>query len=303
MREMNDARRQHYGVFYGLEAPPAGSIALVWGNCQAESIRVLLSSVDGLPFTPVRIPPVHEIARADLHHVRALLGRTTLLASQPVRVGFRGLPLGTAELAAALPRGARVVRWPVIRHPALHPWSVIVRHPRDPAAVPPPVPYHDLRPLSEAAGRRRGPPATPAALRQIGDRGLGELARREARDTDVGVADVIGSFGATAAHTLNHPGNGPLRILAERVLAAAGTDTPVGDPGRELLGGVRAPLRRDVLDALGLPDPPRRHWQADGHEISEDRVRIEQLRWYATHPDWVAAGVERHAETLELLNL
>lgn len=108
-------------MFYGLEAPPAGSLALVWGNCQAESVRVLLSTAEGLPCTPVRIPPVHEVTVDDLPHLRALLGRTTLLASQPVRGGFRGLPLGTDELATALPRGARVVRWPVIRHPALHP--------------------------------------------------------------------------------------------------------------------------------------------------------------------------------------
>jgi hypothetical protein len=298
-----DARRRHYGVFYGLEPRPTGPLALVWGNCQAESLRVLLSTTDGLPFTPVRIPPVHEITADDLPRLRAALGSTSLLATQPVRDGYRGLPLGTAELAAALPAGARVVRWPVIRHPALHPWSAIVRHPDDPAAVPPPVPYHDMRALAAAAGRDPGPAPSPAALREVGDRGVAELARREARDTDVGVADVISTFGTAAAHTLNHPGNGPLRVLADRVLAATGVAARVHDPGRELLGGIRAPLRPDVLGALGLPGPARPHWDLGGEQISEERVRAEQQHWYTEHPQWVTAGVRRHAATLELLGL
>lgn len=299
---VTDARRRHYGAFYGLDEP-AGPLALAWGNCQAESLRVLLATVPGLPFTPVRVPPVHEITDDDLPHLGRLLARTGLLAAQPVRDGYRGLPLGTAELAAALPPGARTVRWPVIRHPALHPWSAIVRHPDDPAAVPPPVPYHDLRALAAAAGRAPGRPPGPAALREVGDRAVAELARRERRDADVGVSDVVASVGAAAAHTLNHPGNPVLRVLADRVLAAAGTPAAVRDPGRELLGGIRAPLRRDVLDALDLPDEPRAHWRVGDRRIGEDRVRAEQLRWYARHPGWVAAGLERHAPTLELLGL
>ncbi len=300
---MTEARRRHYGVFYGLDAPPTGPLCLVWGNCQAESLRVLLSTAEGLPFTPVRIPPVHEITADDLSHLRTLLGRTVLLASQPVRDGYRDLPLGTAEIATELPRDARTVRWPVIRHPALHPWSAIVRHPDDPSAVPPPVPYHDLRALTAAAGREPGPSPSAAALREVGERGIAELARREARDTDVGVADVLASFGAAAAHTLNHPGNGPLQVLAERVLDAAGVAARTHDPGRELLGGLRAPLRRDVLDALGLPEPPRPDWDVGGEAISEDRVQADQVRWYASHPQWVAAGLDRHAATIALLGL
>ncbi|MEQ3553414.1 WcbI family polysaccharide biosynthesis putative acetyltransferase [Pseudonocardia nematodicida] len=305
---MIDPRRRHYGVLYGLEAPPPGPLALVWGNCQAESVRVLLSGVPDLPVTPVRLPPVHELTADDLPRLRPLLARTRLLVSQPVRDGYRDLPLGTAEVAAALPGGAAVVRFPVIRHPALHPWSVIVRHPSDPAAVPPGVPYHDLRALAAAAGRPPGPPPSPGALREVGDRGIAELARREARDTDAGVSDAIASFGAAAAHTLNHPGNGVLRLLTGRVLDVAGMSGPVPDPGRELLGGIRAPLRRDVLDALGLDAPgpdcvPREDWCDGDRVIGEDEVRARQLAWYATHPGWVTAGLDRHGDTLEILRL
>ncbi|ALE77270.1 hypothetical protein WY02_00835 [Pseudonocardia sp. AL041005-10] len=300
---VTDPRRRHYGVLYGLEAPPPGPLALVWGNCQAESVRVLLAGVDGLPVTPVRIPPVHELTADDLPHLRRLLSRTRLLASQPVREDYRDLPLGTAQVAAGLVPGAVVVRWPVIRHPALHPWSAIVRHAADPAAVPPGVPYHDLRALAAAAGREPGPPPTAEALREVGRRGIAELARREARDTDAGVSDAIAGFGAAAAHTLNHPGNGVLMLLAGRILDAAGMPGVVGDPGRTLLGGIRSPLRADVVDALGLDTPSRPHWCVSDRAIGEDEVAAAQRAWYATHPGWVNAGLARHADTLELLGL
>ncbi|MEJ8281679.1 WcbI family polysaccharide biosynthesis putative acetyltransferase [Pseudonocardia spirodelae] len=300
---MTDPRRRHYGVLHGCAPVPAGPLALVWGNCQAEAVRVLLATVPDLPVTPVRIPPVHELTAADLDLLAPLLARTRLLAAQPVRDGYRGLPLGTAEVAAALPAAATVVRWPVVRHPALHPWSAIVRHPSDPAAVPPPVPYHDLRALAAAAGRPAGAPPSAGALAEVGARGVAELARREARDTDVGVADVITSFGTAAAHTLNHPGNPVLHCLAARILDTAGLPATVGDPGRDLLGGIRSPLRRDVLDALGLPGPARGHWLDGDRPVGEDEVLAAQRGWYAAHPAWVRAGVARHADTLEILGL
>lgn len=300
---MGEGRRRHYGVFYGLTAPPSRPLALVHGNCQAESLRVLLGGSPTLPYAAVRIPPVHELTGSDVPHLRRLLGRTGLLASQPVRDGYRALPIGTGELAAALPRGARVVRWPVIRHPALHPWSVIVRHPDDPAAAPPPVPYHDLRALAAAAGRPPGPGPTDAGLREVGDRGVAELARRERRDTDVGVSDLVLPLGARAAHTLNHPGNDVLIALARRIQDAVGAPADAADPGRVLLGGVRAPLTADVIRARGLDASPRPGWERDGTAISEARVRAEQIGWYATHPGWVEAGLRRHAETFPLLGL
>lgn len=301
---MDQGRRRHYGILYGLDEPPPGPLALVWGNCQAESVRVLLATSPSSGHTPVRVPPVHEIGRADLPHLARLLARTGLLAAQPVRDGYRGLPLGTAELAAGLPAGARVVRWPVVRYPALHPWSVIVRHPDDPALVPEPVPYHDLRALAAAAGRP--PPAagpSGAALREVGDRGVAELARRERRDTDVGIADLLAGFGAAAAHTLNHPGNGPLRALTHRIQQAAGEPPDATDPGRELLGGIRAPLTAGVVAALGLDAAPRPDWQLGDRVITEREVHDVASRWYARHPAWVTAGLRRHGTTLELLGL
>lgn len=225
-----------------------------------------------------------------------------MLVTQPVRDGYRELPLGTAELAARLPRGARVVRVPVIRYTGLHPFAAIVRHPDDMARVPPVVPYHDLRTLAAAAGR---PPAGPPAaevVREIARGSVAELARRE-RATDVGVSDVLAGLGAAAAHTLNHPGNPVLIALARRVQDALGLPVDAADPGRVLLGGIRAPLAAGVVDALGLDADPRPHWTVDGAPVPDATVRAAQLAWYAAHPRWVGAGLERHAERLELLGL
>jgi hypothetical protein len=291
---MTDGRRAHYGGFYG--PPPDGAVGLVHGNCQAEALRVLL----GPGF--VRIPPVHELTAADLPHLHRLLTRCTMLVSQPVRDGYRDLPLGTAELTARLPGGARVVRVPVVRYTGLHPYAAIVRHPDDMALVPPVVAYHDLRTLAAAAGRPPAGPPGADVVREIARSSVAELARRE-RATDVGVSDLLLGLGAAAAHTLNHPGNPVLIALARRVQEALGLPVDAAEPGRDLLGGVRAPLSAEVVAALGLDDAPRPDWSVDGTRVDDATVRGAQLAWYATHPQWVAAGLDRHRERMELLGL
>lgn len=295
VRGVTDAgRRAHYGGFYG--PPPTGPVGLVHGNCQAEALRVLL----GPGF--VRIPPVHELTAADLPHLHGLLARCSTLVSQPVRDGYRALPLGTAELAARLPGSARVVRVPVIRYTGLHPYAAIVRHPDDMARVPPVVPYHDLRTLAAAAGRPPAGPPSAEVVRRIARLSVAELARRE-RDTDLGVSDLLRGMGAAAAHTLNHPGNPVLIALARRVQEALGLPVDAGDPGRALLGGIRAPLSAEVVDALGLDAAPRPQWTVDGAPVDDDTVRTAQLAWYATHPQWVTAGLTRHGPRMDLLGL
>jgi Polysaccharide biosynthesis enzyme WcbI len=300
MPVMDPARREHYADFY--DGPPGDApLALVHGNCQAGSLRVLLAGSPTFPYHAVRMPPVHELTADDLPALHALLPRTALLASQPVRDGYRDLPLGTSQLAAALPRGAQVVRWPVIRYAGLHPYTVIVRHPTDRSAVPPVVPYHDLRTLAVAAGVPRTGLPGPDELRAAAAMSVEELARRERIGTDIGVSDVLGGLGVEAAHTLNHPGNPVLITLARRVQQAAGVPADAADPGRVLLGGVRAPLEAPVLAALGLAAEPRPHWLVDGHPLDPRDVHAAQLDWYATHAPWVAAGLRRHADRMALL--
>jgi hypothetical protein len=191
---MDPARRRHYTDFY--DGPPGtGPVTVVLGNCQAESLRVLLATSADRSAPAVRIPPVHELTVDDLPPLRRLLTRIRVLLSQPIRDGYRGLPVGTRQVAAALPQGARVLRWPVIRHNGPHPYSAIVRHPSDAAAVPPVVAYHDLRTLAVAAGGTGVPHHGPAEIREVARRSLAELARRESRDCDVGISDVLVGVG------------------------------------------------------------------------------------------------------------
>jgi hypothetical protein len=289
------SRRQHYCDLYDGPVRDGRPLAVVHGNCQAEALRVLLAGSPSLPWQPVRVPPVHELTADDLPPYDALLGASTLLLSQPVRAGYRDLPLGTADVAARLAPGAQVVRWPVVRDAGLHPWQAIVR--TADGAQPPVVPYHDLRTLT---GRDPSSPDLVAAALHS----RAELARREARDADVAVSDLLPGLGGRAVHTLNHPGNALLLGLAHRVQSSLGTPADAADPGRVLLGGVRAPLETSVLQALGLDlTAARDHWLVDGAPVPAATVVEAQRAWYATRPDAVAAGRERYADRLELLGL
>lgn len=287
------SRRQHYADLYDGPVRDGRPLAVVHGNCQAGALQVLLSGAPGFGWQVVRVPPVHELTADDLPAYDRLLAASTLLLAQPVRDGYRALPLGTAQVAGRLAPGARVVRWPVVRWQGLHPWQAIVR--AADGAEPPIVPYHDLRTLTGRCGGGADLVAAEAASRA-------ELARREARDCDVAVSDLL--TGADAVHTLNHPGNRLLLALAHRVQARLGAPVDAVDPGRVLLGGVRAPIEPQALTALGLdPGAARAHWLVDGEPVAAAVVTRAQAAWYATRPDVVAEGLRRHAARLALLAL
>ncbi|EWC62326.1 hypothetical protein UO65_2313 [Actinokineospora spheciospongiae] len=298
---MDNGRRAHYGDFYG--ATTGGEpVAVVLGNCQAESLRVLLAGSSTFPVRTVRVPPVHELTADDLPALDALLGRTVLFATQPVRDDYRDLPLGTRQVLTRLPPNAAVVRWPVIRHYGLHPFAATVRHPDDRSLVPPVVPYHDLRTLTEAAGVPWEPDLSPASVRAVAAASVADLAERERRaGVDVTVSDLLRDAGASAANTLNHPGNPVLIGLARRVQRAFGAPADAADPGRVLLDSVHAPLTEAVVTGLGLDVEPREHWIVGGTPVDDAEVRTAQRRWYADHPRWVESGMARHADRLALL--
>lgn len=304
-------RTWHYRDFYRPAGTPAAEDLPLWlvvGNCQAEALRQVLDAVPNRPYRTARIPPVHELTAADLPHLRRLLSETAVLVSQPIRDDYRDLPIGTAQLGAALPPGATTVRWPVIRFSGLYPFQVIVRHPADRSVTPPVVPYHDLRTLVAA---RDGldvddlwdVEVPPAAIRAVAQASVAELARRERRDTDVGVSDVLARHGADAAHTINHPGNPVLRDLAARILAVRDVDAVVPDPPQVLLSSVYAPLETRVLSALGIEAPARGQWTVQGQPVSPQQVHITQLLWYRENPDYITLAEQRHHVVLDLLGL
>lgn len=294
-----DPRRLHYGEFYQLRTPVRRDNAptvVVVGNCQAESLRILLDSTGAV--NSFRIPAIHEWTAEDVTLIEHVLRRAEVLVMQPVRDDYRGLPCGTSQLASLLPAQSRVVRFPVLRFDALMPYQAIIRSPNNPSLNPPVVPYHDLRTLAIAAGRDAPEvPVEPAAFRELAALSVSELRLREQDQDTVVVSDFLENW--PVWHTINHPDNGTLIFLARRVLAAIGITGEVGDPGRELLGGLDAPVDPDAARALGATVTGRDSWRP---APSED-IEQAQLAFYREHPEIVSAGLKRHGKRLEMLGL
>ena len=262
-------------------------------------MRIMLG---GGALDTVRLPPVHELTAADLPLLRRWLRAASILVSQPVRAGYRGLAIGTAEVIAAAGPGTRVAIVPVVRFAGLYPEQVIVRPPHDPAAVPPVVPYHSLATLARAAGRRL-PALTPAAVHAVAAASRAELARRERAHGAIAVSDLLRAPSFAQMRTINHPGNPIWQALAARIGDRLGLELAGADPGRPLLDAIHAPRRAAVLEAFGLPGEPDGDWRVAGRRIPDAEVTAAHLGWYARHPETVAAGLERHRATSALLGL
>lgn len=343
----DEGRRRHYAHFYGLEPLPQASdgaaegaadgpgVLIVLGNCQAEALRQLISSRPDAALPPsVRIPPVFELTAEDLPHLQRLLAHTAVLVAQPVAADYRGLPLGTDQLARLLPPHARQVRIPVLYDSSLFPWQVTVRHPQRPEEDPPLVPYHDLRTLAQAAAELgiegvRGPiveggeglgagasggsedlpdgaprlPLTAQTIRSLAADSVQRLRSRESAHGTLTVADELAAMTESGFHTINHPANTVLSLLAGKVRAALGADPAVALPDRTLLRDVLAPVEQQILDALGLQGPAREHWVVGGRDVPDTEVRQAHLGWYRDNPEAVRAGVQRHAELMRQLGL
>ncbi|MFE0750887.1 WcbI family polysaccharide biosynthesis putative acetyltransferase [Gordonia sp. NPDC058843] len=304
-----DGRTRHYGEFYGVSEPPVPDdreLLVVWGNCQAEALRIVVSSSPDLPFRTVRVPPVHELETTDIVRVEDLLRRAAVIVSQPVRAGYRGLPIGGPDLADMAP-SASVIVWPVIRYGGLYPFQVIARHPAQPSAVPAAVPYHDLRTVLAVRDDRQrfdewDVDVAADRLREAAQWSVRQLEVRERRNCDIGISDILLEAGSGAAHTINHPGNRVLLALGARILDALGASAPV-PPSRELLGNIRTPLQRRVIDALDIEASPRTSWDVDGTVVTEEDVHRRQMHWYAEHPEFIDAVLDRYGELIEILGL
>ncbi|BDI24040.1 WcbI family polysaccharide biosynthesis putative acetyltransferase [Herbiconiux sp. L3-i23] len=299
----SDPRTRHFGTFYGLDdvatdADDDRPVALVIGNCQAESLRIMLDAGD---LVTVRVPAVHELTEHDLPHLDRWLARTDLLISQPIRDDYHSLPLGTRQLAARLPTGGRLLRVPVVRFAGLYPWHVIVRPPSDPGLTPPVVEYHDVRLLLEAAGEAALPPLDRRRVLGIAEASLEHLARREQAHGTIVLSDLFARPRFEQMRTLNHPGNSVWTAAAARVRDVAGLPENDVDPGRPLLDSVHAPRDPAVVDAFALGDEPTRHWLVGGTRIDLADVREAHLEWYARNPEAVRAGLDRHVDTLRVL--
>ena len=280
-------RRMHYGEFYGL-LPLPESFGVVLGNCQAESLRLVMDAPER---RYVRVPPVHEMTAEDADRLHELVASAHTVVTQPVRDDYHDLPLGTRQVAAAT--AARVLTVPPVRFAGLHPFQAAIRVPGV-EEEPPLVAYHDIRTLAAVAGIPVARSLPPASVRQIGRASVDVLRTRELT-TDVRVADLYDAVTADHARTVNHPGNAIWLPLGARVLEALGVDGGPVDPGRPLLDAVRAPLSPEVVEAWSLPDDPRAEWIVEGEMLDDAEVRDAHEAWYAAHPAFVAAAVDRLA--------
>jgi len=286
------ARRAHYAAFFGDEPLPEG-FGIVVGNCQAESLRIVLDEPE---HPTVRIPPVHEMTAPEAERLHEIVGAAGFVVSQPVRDDYRGLPLGTRQVAASAGPHTRVVTVPVVRHPALHPFQAAIRVPGT-DDDPPLVAYHDVRTLAAAAGLPVADRLPVAVLRDVAAAATAELRRRESA-TDVRASDLFDALSADHLRTVNHPGNAIWVPLGARLRAALGRPADLVDPGRPLLNAVRAPLEDWVVEAWGLDATPRAHWLVDGVAVDPQEIRHAHLAWYAEHPDFVRAATARLAPLL-----
>ncbi len=295
-----DARTRHFGAFYGLDETTSDRpVVLVVGNCQAESLRIMLDAGD---VTTVRMPAVHELTEADLPYLEHWLSTTDALVTQPIRDDYRGLPLGSRQLAELLPAQGRLVRIPVVRFAGLYPTHAIIRPPSDPGAVPPVVEYHDLRILVEAAGLAALPALDRARVRAIAELSLQQLTLRERAHGTVVLSDLFLEPSFALMRTLNHPGNPIWTAAARRVRSALGWPERSVDPGRPLLDSVHAPREEVVVDTWGTGEQPTTFWTVGGQRIEAGEVREAHLRWYSAHPGAVEAGLTRHADALAVLS-
>ena len=253
---------------------------------------------------PLTIHEVHELTGL---HQNTLRGHLNVLVAQQVSAGYRGLPLGTEEVHAQMRAGAGRVRLPNYFSTVLYPEQVLVRD-EDPGVVDPPVvPYHDVRRLGRAAGWRptesEGAGAGVAGIRENAALSLAELERRQREQGSLRISDVVRAAGADAGWTIDHPGNGVLGVLAQRVVDAIVGEgvAQVMDPGRVLLGSVRTPLRAEVLSALHLQGEPRDTWLVDGREVSDEEIGARHLAFYVDHPRVVEVGIAKKGELLRRL--
>ncbi len=291
----------------GVPPDDGRPLLLVWGNCQAESLRLLLAAGD---LRTVRLPAVHELGAADVAALHRLVAASDLLVSQPVAEDYHDLPIGTGQLVDLLVPGARHATVPIARFAGLYPHHVVVHPPGLPDPVPPLVAYHDLRTATVAAWTAAGrlPPAgalaalTPEAVLAVGERSLDELRRREAA-TDVAVADLLERPTFASMRTINHPGNAVLEPLAARVRTVLGL--PAAPPGtrRPLLDAVHGP-RDPVVAAVHDPGAvPTEAWTVEGHELAQADVAAAHADFYARRPDVLAEVLRRSEPERALLGL
>lgn len=292
-------------------------LCLVYGNCQAEPIRALLAGVPEFAdsYEAVCIPPVHLVRAPQIAKLQRVLRTASLIVAQPVKDGYRGLPLGIDQMVAFAPRDCGVIRFPVLYYDALYPFQVNVHIDGRRAVQAPTTMYHDLRTLCAVAngmtadaGARWVSQYRPRenTLHAIAEQAAATIRDRESTTDIPALESIIRSPQAHARSffTVNHPAGFVLRGIAYSVADILGF-RPTRDTRRdgEPLGVLRTPLEQPVIDALGLASEPAPDWIIRGKRIpTADVVRLH-LDWYRRHPAVLQAGLREHAARIAAFRL
>jgi len=293
-------------------------IALVYGNCQAEAVRRILVTHPGFAerYQLLRIPAVHEITPRELAMIESRLSEVEVLISQEIKSGYRGMRLGTQQLADRLPRTAQVLRYPVAYFEGMFPFHVYLNRGDSPIAASAPfTDYHDLRTMYAAnqgwdvattLRRLDELELDPAWIRSNAERSLNLLAGRE-NSFAAQLTSVIRQHPTSSFKTINHPANGLVTEVARQLLVNLGYPDAdlVLDSRQTYLDHMTAPLEPQIVRALG-GEPhlnERGDWITSAGTFSRTEVVTAHLAEYAADPDLLAGGLKKHAERLQNLEL
>lgn len=295
-----------------IDVPPIPAddgrpLLVVWGNCQAESLRLLIDTGD---LRSAQLPAVHEIQAEHVAAVHRWVGSADVLVAQPVADDYHDLPIGTSQLVDLLRPSSRSVVVPVVRYAGIQPHHVVIHPPHLPDPLPPLVPYHDLTVATAASWRAAGhrapphaaPELTPDAVQAIGRLSLDRLRERETR-ADVAVSDLFDHPGFAAMRTINHPGNVILEPLARRVREALGLPVRPATVTRDLLSSIHAPRLAAVAAAYDPGADLEPDWWLEGRRLPTSEVAAAHAAFYAARPDVLDEVLRRSRPERDLLAL
>ena len=298
-----------------MRRPAQPPLCLLYGNCQAEALRVLLerSPTFRSAFRTQALPSVHEAAQRDVKTIRRLISRASLVIGHRVRDGYHGLALGLDETLRAARDDVRVMTIPVLWYDGVYPFQIHVRDQQGNTVNAPYSVYHDLRFLYCAAAGW----SLERSLAWLGDLepsagGIQALAARartallkHEQDVDVRVAERLlrPALHGRSFVTVNHPTNVALAEVSAQIHAQLGLPYEPIQAGEDLLGVIRTPLEPSVIAALKLRAKPREDWTLNGCQTTVAHVLTAHLSWYARNPGLAQHALTDHEERIQTLGL
>lgn len=299
----------------GFVSHAGKELCLVFGNCQADPLRLMLATSPAFRsrFRSVPVSPVHLITDEELKTLQNdLLPRTSLLIIQNIRPGYRGRPLGTREIVELVPEDCTVLTWVSLFYQGLFPFQVVIQKEEiatDKEFAPLTL-TQDLRFLYCA--KKGWSTATASAwlaeyvpptdvVRQVASDSAVQLAQRE-EGLDIQVADQVTGTSVQGFFMMSHPTNYTLSEVSRRIHEALDLPFVTSDVD-ELLSQFRTPVEPAIVEALGLDFPSDTNWLIFGEQYSIEELMSIHLDWYRQKPFIVRLGLEQYRERAALLGL